>query len=164
MNRSTFPIAAISFFALCMIGMVGSWTDSQPAIAATTAPTTQPLATLTIRVTDLRNHNGQVLFGVFNSADGFPKEKSKSVNWQVKPIDSDSVVFTVSLPPGKYAASALHDENKNNKMDMNFLGVPKEGYGVTNNPKPDYREARFDEAVFNLPVGGATLTISIQYF
>jgi uncharacterized protein (DUF2141 family) len=130
----------------------------------TTVRSTQPMAILTVRVTDLRNHNGQMLFSVFKSADGFPKEKDKSVAWQAKPADADTIVFTVSLPPGKYAASVLHDENKNNKMDMSFLGIPKEGYGVTNNPKPDYRQARFDEAVFDLGPGGATLTISLQYF
>jgi uncharacterized protein (DUF2141 family) len=132
--------------------------------APATAPTTQSLARLTVRVTDLRNHKGQVIFGVFRSADGFPKEREKAIVWQAKQIDGDAVVFSVSLPPGRYAASALHDENMNNKMDMNWMGVPEEGYGVTNNPKPGYREARFDEAVFDLPAGGRDMTISMQYF
>jgi uncharacterized protein (DUF2141 family) len=163
MNRSTFPLALILCLAGCFNGTGPSRADPAPSLA-TSVPATQPMATLTIRVTDLRNHNGQLLFAVFKSPDGFPKEKSKSVDWQVKPIDANSVVFTASLPPGKYAASVLHDENKNDKMDMNFLGIPEEGYGVTNNPKPAYRQARFDEALFNLPPGGAALTISIQYF
>ena len=33
----------------------------------------------------------------------------------------------------------LHDENSNNKFDRIFVGIPKEGYGVTNNPKPAAR-------------------------
>jgi len=119
---------------------------------------------LTIKVVDLRNHKGQLIFGVFKSPDGFPIEEQKAVNWQIKPADADSVVFTAMLPPGQYGASVLHDENKNGKMDKNFLGVPQEGYGVTNNPKPRFRGATFDEARFTLPRDGATLTISIQYF
>ena len=107
------------------------------------------LATLTITVKDLRNHNGDLIFGVFKSADGFPNEKAKSVNWQVKPAaGGDAVVFTAKLPPGNYAASVLHDENRNARMDRNALGVPLEGYGVTNNPKPALRQATFRKAPF----------------
>ena len=120
-------------------------------------------ATLTVRVTDLRNMKGDLIFGVFKSAAGFPSEKEKSANWQVEPAGAN-VVFTATLPPGKYAASVLHDENRNGRMDRDVVGVPLEGYGVTNNPKPAFRAAKFDEAVFELPPGGANLTISIQYF
>lgn len=128
------------------------------------APTSRPSAQLSIKVTDLRNHKGQLIFGVFRSPDGFPTVRDKSLNWQIKPADSDSVTFTANLSPGKYAASALHDENSNGKMDKNFAGVPEEGYGVTNNPKPGFRAATFKEATFNLPPEGASLVISVQYF
>src|SRR5207302_6014872 len=85
--------------------------------ASTPAPTTQALATLTVRVVDLRNHKGQLIFGVFRGPDGFPTEAGKSVDWQIKPIDADEVVFTARLPAGRYAASVLHDENKSGQME-----------------------------------------------
>jgi uncharacterized protein (DUF2141 family) len=128
------------------------------------APTTQPTALLTIRVTDLRNHKGKLIFGVFASADGFPTDSGKAVNWQIKDSNADTVVFTAQIPPGRYGASVLHDENKNGKLDTNMLGIPLEGYGETNNPKPKTRAATFKESLFDLPPQGATLTISIQYF
>jgi uncharacterized protein (DUF2141 family) len=121
-------------------------------------------ARLNITVKNLRNHKGQLIFGVFKSADGFPTDSRKALDWQVKPAGADSVVFTVDLPPGHYGASVLHDENKNGQMDKDLLGIPTEGYGVTNNPKPALRAAKFDESRFTLPPEGANLTISIQYF
>ena len=136
------------------------------SIAADPAASTQPAAPrtahLVIHTADLRNHDGQLIFGVFKTADGFPNTEKKSVNWQVKPATSDGV-FECDLPPGVYAASILHDENSNGDMDFNLAGVPTEGYGVTNNPKPRFRKAKFDEATFTLPASGAKLTISIQY-
>jgi uncharacterized protein (DUF2141 family) len=127
------------------------------------APASEPTTVrLVIRVTDLRNRDGQLIFGVFKQADGFPNVQQKAVNWQVKPASSDGV-FACELPPGVYAASVLHDENSNGDMDRNVAGIPKEGYGVTNNPKPNYRQATFKEATFTLPAGGAEMTISIQY-
>jgi uncharacterized protein (DUF2141 family) len=131
---------------------------------AQSQPTTQPLATLTIRVTDIRNHKGQLIFGVFDAADGFPNQEKTSRNWQIKEITADTMEFSCELAPGTYGASVLHDENKNSKMDKSVVGIPQEGYGVTNNPKPKLRPAKFEEALFTLPPEGATLTISLQYF
>ena len=60
------------------------------------------------------------------------------------------------------AAVVLHDENENMKLDRNFLGVPKEGWGMSNNPKalakaPEFGRARF---VFD---GDMTLRVSLNY-
>jgi uncharacterized protein (DUF2141 family) len=132
------------------------------------APTTQPRggdgALLRVRVIEARSTRGQMIFGVFDQPKGFPSEEKRSVNWQIKRADTGDLVFECRLPPGKYAASVLHDENGNGQMDMNLIGIPKEGYGVTNNPKPKRRAARFDEAIFDLPPQGTELTISLQYF
>jgi uncharacterized protein (DUF2141 family) len=49
-------------------------------------------------------------------------------------------------------------------MEKGLGGIPKEGYGVTNNPKPRFRAARYDEATFELPPEGASKKISVQYF
>ena len=119
---------------------------------------------LAVRVVDLRNHKGDLIFGVFQQAEGFPSTKDKSIKWQVKPASADAVEFTAELPPGKYSASVLHDENRNGKMDRDGAGIPLEGYGVSNNPKPRFRAATFKEAQFDLPEQGTTITISVQYF
>ena len=135
-------------------------------LAGAAPPASEPSsdAVLTISVKDLRNHRGELIFGVFSQAGGFPDVQSKSVYWEVKPADSDVVTFTAHLPPGRYAAGVLHDENRNGRMDKNRAGFPVEGYGVTNNPKPRFRKATFKEATFTLPPDGANLIISIQYF
>jgi uncharacterized protein (DUF2141 family) len=140
---------------------------SSPAAAAPS--TTRPAgAPLTVRVVDLRNHAGNLIFGVIAAAEGFPNVEKNSVFWQVKAageVGADgAVTFTTTLPPGRYGASVLHDENRSGEMDRGLGGIPKEGYGVTNNPKPRFRAATFNEATFDLPPAGATLTISVQYF
>ena len=148
----------ISFVVLFVLLFVPSWQNSSAQ------PAPQSLAKLTIKVVDLRNHKGQLIFGVFDSEKGFPSSERDAKNWQVRAVDGDTVEFTCELPPGKYGASALHDENSNNKMDTNALGIPKEGYSVTNNPKPKLRAAKFSESLFDLPPEGKTLTMSMQYF
>jgi uncharacterized protein (DUF2141 family) len=151
-------IVTSKFWSLALVIVTAS------AALPVAAPAAEPRATLTVKVIDLRNHKGDLIFGVFKTAAGFPSVKAKAVDWQVKAADADSVTFTVDLPPGKYSASVLHDENRNGQIDRNALGIPVEGYGVTNNPKPKLRAATFEEARFTLPAEGAKLTISLQYF
>lgn len=121
-------------------------------------------ATLNVEVTGLRSREGHLRLGVFKAAEGFPEERTKAVLWRTLPANSKATNFRVDLPPGRYAVVILHDENGNKKMDRNLLGVPKEGYGVTNNPKPKRRAARFDEALFELTGDGKSMRVSVQYF
>jgi uncharacterized protein (DUF2141 family) len=138
--------------------------SGRTAQPSTTPATASADAVLTVEVKDLRDRKGDLIFGVFSQADGFPDVQAKSVYWDVKPADADVVTFTTRLPPGHYAAGVLHDENRDGKMDLGLGGIPLEGYGVTNNPKPRFRKATFQEATFMLPPDGATMTISLEYF
>lgn len=166
--------AAIQFRLLCLTTLVAAsgfaFAESHsgrpaPAAAGGAPPATAPSgALLSVTVKDLRNHKGDLIFGVFAQPDGFPDVQTKSVYWEVKPAAADAVTFTTRLPPGRYAAGVLHDENRNGHMDKGFGGIPLEGYGVTNNPKPHLRKATFKEATFTLPPEGTSETISLQYF
>jgi uncharacterized protein (DUF2141 family) len=166
-HRTILPlVVALVVSSACAAPPAPQKKSDHAAPARSPAPATDPVATarLTITVKDIRNRKGQLIFGVFKSADGFPTVERKSVNWQVKDVTDKTVTFTADLPPGKYGASVLHDENRSGDMDKNVAGIPKEGYGVTNNPKPAFRAATFKEATFTLPPEGASLTISVQYF
>ena len=61
-----------------------------------------------------------------------------------------SLVFK-NLPPGNYAVFLFHDANNNNKMDKNFLGIPKEGYGASKNSLPFAAAPGFKENRFTVP-------------
>ena len=167
-NRSRLlAVAVLAVAVVCACTMCQSPGDPASATRPTTATAPATAATgvmLSVTVKDVRNRKGELIFGVFTHADGFPNVKARSVYWEVKPADADAVTFTTRLPPGRYAAGVLHDENRNGDMDRGLGGIPLEGYGVTNNPKPRFRKARFDEATFTLPPQGAQKTISVQYF
>jgi uncharacterized protein (DUF2141 family) len=110
-------------------------------------------ATLEVRVTNARNATGIIRVALFSSADGFPGDTSKAVRVQGAQIDSKTlssdIIFT-GLPSGIYAVSLFHDENTNGRLDKNFIGIPKEGYGASNNPKKKMGPPRFDESSFSL--------------
>ena len=126
----------------------------------------QGTSTLTVHVLHARNAKGKIGVTVFKNADGFPSDSAKATMRQAVDVDPrslDANVVFKGLPHGVYAVAVLHDENGNGKMDKNLLGIPKEGYGASNNPSKKMRPPTFDEAKFNLAVGEKTIEINLVY-
>ena len=69
----------------------------------------------------------------------------------------------MNVPDGVYAVSVFHDENMNQKLDKNFMGVPKEGYGASNNPKKKLGPPNFSETKFQLNGTQQSLEIKLVY-
>ena len=127
---------------------------------------TKDTGTLTIRVTGARNTKGKIGVTLFQDGQGFPEDASKAIRQQSVEIDPDTLSAQVifrDLPQGTFAVSVLHDENGNGKMDKNFVGIPKEGYGASNNPKKKRRAPTFDEAKFSLKSTDQTIEIRLIY-
>jgi uncharacterized protein (DUF2141 family) len=55
-----------------------------------------------------------------------------------------------NVPAGTYAVSSFHDENGNNKLDRNSLGVPSEGYGFSNDAQGTAGPPTFSQAQFTV--------------
>lgn len=115
---------------------------------------------VTVTVADVRSANGTVGLSIVDSADAWD-DKARPVVLTQLPARAGDVVFRADLPPGRYAASVMHDENGNGKLDTNFVGMPTEGYGFSNNPDV-LRKATFDEARFEVGADGAAITIRLR--
>lgn len=104
---------------------------------------------LSLSITDLRNNKGHVLISVYKDGVGYPEEVDKAVRRAKLTITNK--IATVSfegLTSGNYAIAILHDENDDGKMNTNFLGLPKEGYGFSNNVMGSFGPPAFSKASF----------------
>ena len=63
--------------------------------------------------------------------------------------------------PGDYAVAFYHDKNGNKKFDKNFLRIPSESFGISNNPKFGLRAPDYEEAAFNVPENGTQIDIRL---
>jgi uncharacterized protein (DUF2141 family) len=97
---------------------------------------------LTIEINGLQNNDGQVLLE-FSNEKG---EKIMGITQKI--VDSKCAIVIKNLTPGKYAFKYFHDENNNNKIDVNWLGIPKEGYGFSNNAKGTFGPPSFEKMIF----------------
>jgi uncharacterized protein (DUF2141 family) len=121
--------------------------------------------TLTITITDCRTDKGHILVSLFKTADGFPDNPAKSFQHrQVQISNKNAVAEFAPLPDGDYAISVLHDENDDQKMNKTWLGLPKEGYGFSNNVMGALGPPSFSKASFTITVKtNKTIAIRLRY-
>jgi uncharacterized protein (DUF2141 family) len=115
--------------------------------------------TVIVKVTGLRSEKGQVKIAVFNLPERWLGEQpvySSTIN-----VDGQSVTWKLNdIPYGDYGIAVLHDENKNGKMDKNFLGIPQEPYGFSNNVRVTFGPPKWEKSKF--AVKGSTTEVSIE--
>jgi uncharacterized protein (DUF2141 family) len=94
------------------------------------------VGTLDVTVTGIKHTRGALLTCIWKDKSGFPTcQKSASAIKQKAAITGATMkVRFTGLAPGSYAVSVHHDEDSDGKLKTNFIGMPKEGVGVSNNP------------------------------
>jgi len=131
-SASSLVLAAISSLSLIMM-------MSQQASAAD----------LTVNISEVNQGKGHVMVGLYSGVEAFKKGKT-SFGSRVKANSEQEQVIFKDLPAGEYAIKIYQDENSNQKLDFNFIGIPQEGYGYSNNVgrfgRPAYQEAKFTVA------------------
>lgn len=117
-----------------------------------------------VKVSEIRNDTGRVIIGMWNSKDGFPKDRAKAFRQASVSILRGRAAATFSeVPYGEYAIALFHDENSNGKMDTRFPGIPVEGIGSSNNPHPRFSAPTFSECSFAVDATTKTVEIKMLY-
>lgn len=113
-------------------------------------------AVLTVKVDHISSRGGNLRLALYD-AQSFADDNAAPIMDKVVPAVpySVSVVFD-AVPPGAYAIKMFQDANRNEKFDRNWLGLPYERYGFSNNAKPDWMHLaapRFEAARIELKPG-----------
>ncbi len=131
------------------IGIACVWAISTPATAAD----------LTVKVEGIREARGTIRLELDGSAAAWDNQEKPTALGST-PAVIGAVIYTFKgLPHGRYAVGVYHDANDNGELDMNFLGIPKEDFGISNNPKL-IRKPTFEES--HVDVGDADQHITIH--
>ena len=112
--------------------------------------------TLIVEVNNIKKA-GEIHVAVYDNAEAFEADRGKKggaapgiVDGTIVMVDAGTSTFEYELPAGQYAVGIFHDVNLNNKMDNNFLGLPKEQYGFSNNARALFGPPSFEDAAFEL--------------
>jgi uncharacterized protein (DUF2141 family) len=158
-----FVILRITLLALALFGLSAApQRDPRGRYSAPAAPG-QALCALQIHTTGFRNDTGTAGTLVFASPAGWPEDQSHAFVWGGFPIANHQADPAFRVPPGRYAAVVIHDENSNMKLDRNFLGIPKEGFGFSNNPRVVFAAPSFQTATVPVTCPATQLEIKLIY-
>jgi uncharacterized protein (DUF2141 family) len=128
----------------------------QPASAPVTG------YTLTVIVEGVNSDVGNVGLLVFTSEKGWAEDRTVALKDIVVPAQTGTVTVKIpDLPAGTYAVSLIHDVNKNHKLDKNFIGKPKEQWGLSNNPHAVLTAPAYSKCTFPLQ-GDKEIHITMQ--
>ncbi len=135
------------------------------AVAARAAlPDKEPATAIRVHIEGLHSDRGKVICAVFAAADGFPKRIDRAfARTAAQILAGHATCEFLGVPAGIYAISVFHDENGNGKLDTNWLGIPREGVGASNNPKPRMGPPKFAAAEFQYSGGSTDVEIIMHY-
>ncbi|MDH4412951.1 MAG: DUF2141 domain-containing protein [Rhizobium sp.] len=130
------------------------------AIVAFTAP--HVLAQeLTVRVSGIAEARGEIGCALHASGASFPTGQAGARIVWIKATAPEAQCRFADVAAGGHAVAISHDLNGNRRTDTNFLGMPTEAWGVSNNVRPSLRAPRFNEARFETDGSPKTITVRI---
>jgi uncharacterized protein (DUF2141 family) len=112
--------------------------------------------TLTVQITNIKNDEGQIAVALYNSAKDFMKTRYQGKT--TKAAKGEVEIVFENIPSGSYSLSVMHDANVNEKLDSNLFGIPKEGFGFSNNAMGTFGPPSFEKAKVEV---SSTKSISI---
>lgn len=118
-------------------------------------------AAVSVRVSGLEHKRGMVIACLWTQSDGFPTcQKSSSARKQSASIsDTAMTIIFRNVPTGSYAVSVQHDEDGDGQLKTNFIGMPREGVGMSNNPGGIPRWSRCQFSV----TGDTAINVTMRY-
>jgi uncharacterized protein (DUF2141 family) len=130
-------------------------------LAQTSEATTQ-FGKLKVVILGFNNNEGDCWFAIDNSREVYESEDTVWIG-KILSIENKEVIVVIdSLKYGEYAVRVFHDENKNGKIDSNFLGIPTEDYGYSNDASGWFGPPSWEKAKFIFDKPEMTIDINID--
>ena len=124
---------------------------------------THPKNQLSVTVNGFKTQEGQVCLSLFDSGAGFPSGGERALATQCIPLQDTAPAISFDLPiPGDYAVAVFHDANNDGTLNLNMLGIPREGFGFSRNPRISMRPPKFEEAAVAVN-GRSDIEIQLKY-
>jgi uncharacterized protein (DUF2141 family) len=86
---------------------------------------------LSITVEGVKTSNGKISVALYDRSEGFLKFDKVFKADSIKARKGVTSIEIHDLPGGEYALAVFHDENGNDELDTNWLGIPTESVGFS---------------------------------
>lgn len=133
---------------------------SHQGFAQNTAPSSN---VLTIYVCGIHKIKGSLFVAVFDSAEDYENGSEYAVKKIKIPVREKKQPLEIEgLEFGEYGIKMYHDINENGELDKNFMGMPKEPYGFSNNAEALFSSPGFEETIFDFSIQNSSISIELD--
>jgi len=116
---------------------------------------------LRVVVKNVKSSSGSIRLALYSNEKDFMKKEFSIAQEQAS--EGETVVLMPGVPLGTYAIGVIHDTNDNKELDTNLIGVPKEGFGFSNDAMGLFGPPGFEKASFEFD-GNKEVSINLRYF
>lgn len=117
---------------------------------------------IAVNVMDVKNNEGKIILSLYDQQEGFPAKKEHAFRRIKIDAREGEMSYTFSdLPYGTYALAVIHDENNDDTVSKNFIGLPKERIGVSNQTK--FGKPSFDRSKFELVSSDPDIRVDLVF-
>jgi uncharacterized protein (DUF2141 family) len=116
---------------------------------------------LTVSIENIKYHAGEIMIAVYDNENDF---LSSNLFYSKKcKVNRTSIAeCELQIPFGKYSISIFHDINSNGVLDTNFIGIPKEPYGFSNNVRGQFGPPDYKTTLFTFEKNSSQITIFLD--
>ena len=125
-------------------------------------PLAASAATLTIKVENIDQKGGILRLSLYDEASWSNDASEPIVSANVPAVFPETIVVFKDVAPGLYGVKTYQDANRNQKFDQNFIGLPLERYGFSNDARPFLSAPGFSRTKFTVSDGGNLIAIHLQ--
>lgn len=118
-------------------------------------------ATLTVQVEHVSPKGGTVSLALFTK-DNYDDDDHPTLSRDVPADPAGNTIVIEGIEPGVYAIKMMQDINSDGKFETNWIGLPLEPYGFSNNAHPFFGEPSFKRTKFTLAPGANTIAIRLS--
>ncbi|MEH6558135.1 MAG: DUF2141 domain-containing protein [Oceanicoccus sp.] len=124
---------------------------------------TAPVAaeTLTVVISSLESTDGHIMLRILAGEQEFDGDVEAITSIKQRALAGDNTFTVDNLPAGDYGLQIMHDKNSNGKLDSNFVGMPTEPWGFSNNATGNMGPPAWSDVKFGLS-GKVTQLITLN--
>ncbi len=159
-----FPVGILSACLVFGFVVILIASPQEGARAGALGPCTTESTGIHVVAQEVRSSDGLLTVELYDdNPEAFIKKAGRLKRVRVEAIEGQTEMCFTAPGPGRYAVVLYHDENANEKFDKNFLGIPTEGFGVSNNPGFTFGPPSHEDSAFVMDGQPLRLVIEVTY-
>ncbi len=117
---------------------------------------------LIVKIEGFESNDGFALTALSRNEEEFEREEKPVLGGSSKIVNLKSEFVFENLQFGNYAIKVFHDEDMNYELNKNFLGMPSEDYGFSNNVRGTFGMPDFESALFSFDSTNQIINIIVD--